>query len=126
MSARCAGVAKLVYALDSKSSEVTLMSVRVRPPAPNLNPSHFNLVKIAAGVLNDQRIRIVTKYFEIEGTIIKVAEVYSFAGRLVQTRGHGDPVTGNDLSILVMTSSVRHVGQVSGNAEVLTEFLRHT
>ena len=31
-----AGVAKLVYALDSKSSEVTLMSVRVRPPAPVL------------------------------------------------------------------------------------------
>lgn len=30
-----AGVAKLVYALDSKSSEVKLMSVRVRPPAPN-------------------------------------------------------------------------------------------
>ncbi len=28
-----AGVAKSVYALDSKSSEVTLMSVRVRPPA---------------------------------------------------------------------------------------------
>src|SRR5215213_4683684 len=29
-----AGVAKLVYAPDSKSGEVTLMSVRVRPPAP--------------------------------------------------------------------------------------------
>jgi hypothetical protein len=31
-----AGVAKLVYAPDSKSGEVKLMSVRVRPPAPNL------------------------------------------------------------------------------------------
>ena len=31
---RKAGVAKLVYAPDSKSGEVTLMSVRVRPPAP--------------------------------------------------------------------------------------------
>ncbi len=30
-----AGVAKLVYAPDSKSGEVKLMSVRVRPPAPN-------------------------------------------------------------------------------------------
>ncbi|SRR6266545_997737 len=29
-----AGVAKLVYAPDSKSGEVKLMSVRVRPPAP--------------------------------------------------------------------------------------------
>ena len=33
---RKAGVAKLVYAPDSKSGEVKLMSVRVRPPAPNL------------------------------------------------------------------------------------------
>ena len=31
-----AGVAKLVYAPDSKSGEVKLMSVRVRPPAPHL------------------------------------------------------------------------------------------
>jgi hypothetical protein len=31
---REAGVAKLVYAPDSKSGEVKLMSVRVRPPAP--------------------------------------------------------------------------------------------
>src|SRR6185437_1628396 len=31
-----AGVAKLVYAPDSKSGEVKLMSVRVRPPAPDL------------------------------------------------------------------------------------------
>ena len=30
-----AGVAKLVYAPDSKTGEVKLMSVRVRPPAPN-------------------------------------------------------------------------------------------
>src|SRR4051794_1752161 len=30
-----AGVAKLVYAPDSKSGEVTLMRVRVSPPAPN-------------------------------------------------------------------------------------------
>src|SRR5258708_1810924 len=34
-----AGVAKLVYAPDSKSGEVTLMSVRVRPPAPTSYPS---------------------------------------------------------------------------------------
>jgi uncharacterized protein YgbK (DUF1537 family) len=34
-SPRNAGVAKLVYAPDSKSGEVKLMSVRVRPPAPN-------------------------------------------------------------------------------------------
>jgi hypothetical protein len=31
-----AGVAKLVYAPDSKSGEVKLMSVRVRPPAPQV------------------------------------------------------------------------------------------
>ena len=36
---RAAGVAKLVYAPDSKSGEVKLMSVRVRPPAPNLSNS---------------------------------------------------------------------------------------
>jgi hypothetical protein len=34
---RDAGVAKLVYAPDSKSGEVKLMSVRVRPPAPSFN-----------------------------------------------------------------------------------------
>ena len=32
-----AGVAKSVYAPDSKSGEVTLMSVRVRPPALQLS-----------------------------------------------------------------------------------------
>jgi hypothetical protein len=36
LSSLTAGVAKLVYAPDSKSGEVKLMSVRVRPPAPHL------------------------------------------------------------------------------------------
>ena len=36
-----AGVAKLVYAPDSKSGEVTLMSVRVRPPAPTFSGTDY-------------------------------------------------------------------------------------
>src|SRR5438105_12174265 len=36
-----AGVAKLVYAPDSKSGEVTLMRVRVSPPAPTSNANQM-------------------------------------------------------------------------------------
>jgi hypothetical protein len=50
-----AGVAKLVYAPDSKSGEVKLMSVRVRPPAPPF--PGFPLVKLVRYDLDSQRIR---------------------------------------------------------------------
>jgi hypothetical protein len=50
-----AGVAKLVYAPDSKSGEVTLMSVRVRPPAPHdchQQPQRYPLLILSKSILS--------------------------------------------------------------------------
>ena len=78
-------------------------------------------IQVAAGAIDDQRVRIVFVIATIKFTVIHKPKVHALAGFFVNLRGDRDLVSWNDVTVLGMSAGKRDMCEVRRDAKIFFE-----